>query len=459
MKRLRTLLALAAAAALAPSAQALDLVQAWAGAHQHAPAAAAARAAREAGEARGEQARAMWRPTVMLEAGASYAGSQTSTRGAQFSAPGFGTSSGVAFDTSINGGAGTRYALALRQPVYSRERSARSEALEIAAQAAEPEWRQARQSLMLATAEAYFEAALAAERLRLLQRQQEAVDQAATEARDRFRIGDRPVTDVHDATARAAALQAERLAAETQLQLARQALADLTGLEGDASPLALPGDSRIDDPGPLPEWLARAERQNPGLQLVQAQVQSAEAEARATSAAFSPTVDVVAQLARERLSGDGDFGHAGNTAANRAIGLQLTVPLYTGGLRSARHAEGRALVDKAVAERERARQQVAQQTRAAWLDVSVGRSRIAALASALEASRARLGATRVGLQAGDRTTLDLLNAENDAAAAELALLEARVRVLTRRLGLAALAGELDDPIVQQANAQLLPPRQ
>jgi outer membrane protein len=73
--------------------------------------------------------------------------------------------------------------------MYSRERSPRSEALEIAVQAAEHEWTQPRQALMLATAETCFEVALAAERLRLLQRQQEAVDKAATEARDRFRLG------------------------------------------------------------------------------------------------------------------------------------------------------------------------------------------------------------------------------------------------------------------------------
>jgi outer membrane protein len=237
---------------------------------------------------------------------------------------------------------------------------------------------------MLATAEAYFNAAFAAERLRLLQRQQQAVDKAAAEARDRFRIGDRPVIDVHEASARAAALQAERLAAETQLQLARNALADLTGLPADESALPLPGDLRVEDLGTLPEWLARAERRNPALRLAEAQWQTAKAQARASGAAFSPTVDVVAQLARERLSGDGDFGSASNTSRHGAIGVQLAVPLYTGGLRSAQSAESRALVDKAAAELARARQQVAQHTRAAWLDLAVGRSQTAALAGELD---------------------------------------------------------------------------
>lgn len=456
MRRAGACIVLALGATLAPAAWALDLVQAWQGAEQHAPDAAAARAAREAGAARGTQAQALWRPNVMLEGGASYASHESATRGAQFSAPGFGQSTGVSFDTSVTGGTATRYAVALRQPVYSRERSARSRQLQIAAEAAGFEWTQSRQDLMLRTADAYFDTALAHERLRLVARQQDAVDRALTEARDRFRIGDRPVIDVHEATARAAALQSERLAAETRLQLSRTALTDLTGLPTGNAPLPLPGEVRIDDVGALPDWLSRADRHNPGLRLAASQVQAAQAQARGSRQAASPTVDVVAQLGRERLSGDGDYGSASNTNRNAAIGVQVALPLYTGGLRSAQHTEHLALVDQAQADLDRARQQVAQQTRTAWLDLAVGQSQTAALAAALEASRARLDATRVGLQAGDRTTLDLLNAENDAAAAELALLDARIRLVTRRLRLAAMAGELDEASLQRANAHLQP---
>lgn len=76
------------------------------------------------------------------------------------------------------------------------------------------------------------------------------------------------------------------------------------------------------------------------------------------------------------------------------------------------------------------------------------------MAEALKATLSRLDATRVGRQVGDRTTLDLLNAENDAAAAELALLRARVSLLLDRLRLAALAGRLDEAQLAAVNASL-----
>ncbi|MEJ8836528.1 TolC family outer membrane protein [Ramlibacter sp. AN1133] len=440
----------------APAARATDLLDAWRAAAAHDPEIAAARAARAAGQARREQAGALWRPTVSLQAGVALADAETAARGAQFSAPGFGQSTGVAFDTSVTGGASTRYALSLRQPLYDRERSAQSEQLRIAGEVAERQWQAAQQALIVRSAERYFDAALGAHQLRLASQQLDAVERARVEAEDRFRIGDRPVTDVHEARARAAALQAQRLAAQSELEIRRARLADLMGMEPGA-PLALPAAAAAEEPEPLAAWLTRAARDNPQVLLAEAQVRNAEQEARKTAAALSPTLDAVAQLGRERISGSGDFGSASNQSVQRAIGVQLTVPLYTGGWRRAKQAETLALAEQARAELEQARERAVQQARGAWLELSVARGRTTALESAWRASLARLDATQVGLQAGDRTTLDLLNAQNDTAAAELALLQARVQLQLQRLRLAAAAGSLEEGLLARVNAELAPP--
>ncbi len=391
---------------------------------------------------------------VVLEGGAGAATNESATRGARFATPAFGSSTDVGFDTSITGGTATRYALMLRQPLYDRERSAQARQLGLSAQAAEVEWQAARDALLIRTAERYFDVALAVARVRLLARQEEAVESARQEAEDRFRIGDRPVTDVHEATARAAALRAERAAAEAHVEVARAAFADLTGLRPALDEWALPAAADMSGLGTVDEWVSRAATEHPQVRLAMAQLQVAEEEARKTSAAFSPTVDLVAQAKRDRISGSGDFGDASHTAVDRAIGVQVRIPLYTGGWRSARHTESRALVERARAELERARQEAALQARGAWLDVTLGQSRLAALEAGLQAGRARLDATRVGLKAGDRTTLDLLNAENDAAAAELALLQARTQLWLRWLQLHAATGRLDEGALAEANARL-----
>ena len=87
--------------------------------------------------------------------------------------------------------------------VQPRARRAASASSSSSADVADLEWRATQQTLMLRTAERYFDAALAAEALRVLRRQQEAVERALTEVRDRFKLGDVPVTDTHEAAARA----------------------------------------------------------------------------------------------------------------------------------------------------------------------------------------------------------------------------------------------------------------
>lgn len=118
---------------------------------------------------------------------------ETGMNGAQFSAPGFGQSSGVAFDTSIRNGTLDRYTVIAKQPLIDRERLAQSRQLSLAAETGDAEWENAKQSLILRVAERYFDVVLASETVRLLRQQQASVEQALNEARDRFKLGDIPV--------------------------------------------------------------------------------------------------------------------------------------------------------------------------------------------------------------------------------------------------------------------------
>jgi outer membrane protein len=111
-------------------------------------------------------------------------------------------------------------------------------------------------------------------------------------------------------------------------------------------------------------------------------------------------------------------------------------------------------VELARAELDLARLQISQQSRSAWLTLNTAPARLAALQAGLQAARARLAATRLGRSVGDRTTLDLLNAENDSTAAELALMQGRIEVLQQSLGLEALLGRLDESSLARANARL-----
>ena len=260
--------------------------------------------------------------------------------------------------------------------------------------------------------------------------------------------------------ARLGGVRAQRMAADIDLRLKRQGLADSSGLPVAELQARLPLGRMTGLPPPdLDTALAAAEAGNPGLRMRRLALDVARQEAAKHSLRASVTVDVVAQLAQERLSGSGDFGNASNRSGNRSIGLLLNMPLFDGGARDARQLETLRLAEQAAAEVDNTREQVAQQVRAAWLGLSVGSERVAALAQALHAAEARSDATALGRVAGDRTTLDLLNAQNDGAAARLALAQGRVALVMERLRLAALAGALDEQALRAADADAAPTQQ
>ena len=456
--------------ACASTAHAADLREAWLAARQQHPDMAAAAASRAAGDARRLQARRLWNPTVTAQATAGAMGSQTSAQGAAFSMPGSSPASGVGFETSVHNGPGSRWGVEARWPLYGPERSAQERQLLLSADLTELQAASGQQQLMLRTAQQYFAAVLAQQQHALLVSQQSATDRALTEAQDRFTLGDAPVTDVREAQARALGNEALVQAAQVEMQIAREALAQTTGWNtAQIPPLQLPaalGDStsaQRDNAAlaPLPQWLELAARNNLQVRMQTQQRALAEQEATKATRAASTKIDLVGQAGGDHLSGSGRWGSASNSARQYVVGVQIQVPLYTGGQVEARQQELLRLQDKAQADLDSAQLTVAQQVRATWLQLQASAARTRALDSALRASNIRLAATELGRQVGDRTTLELLQAQNDAIQAQSNQLEHHARVAQQRLQLMALTDQLDEPALKAATDpahMLAPPR-
>lgn len=445
------------AALCTPAAHALDLLQTWEQARQHDPQMQVVQATRSSVQAFEAQAQSLWRPIVMGSATVGAMSADSRMQGAQFSAPGFGQSNGVSFGTSANAATSTRWSLQAKQALYSPERQAQQAQLQQAAGVAE--WRAdlAHQQFMLLTVQRYFQVLLADRQQQVLKNQHAAVQRSLTEARDRFAIGDLPVTDTHEAAARASGLQAQWLAADSELQMARQVLAESTRLPIEALKPQAPKTAEPVTASPsLDQVLTQVREANIGLRLKKAQWEVARQEVKKHEARGGVTLDLVAQAGRDRLSGDGDFGPASNTQSQQMLGLSMNLPLYTGGYRSAKLQEAVSAQAQAEAEYELAVQQTQQQARSVWLAMQTGPARLSALQAAWKASTARLDATRLGRQVGDRTTLELLQAENDSAQTELAWLRAQTELLQTRLQLDALTGSLSVQSLQGLNAQLAP---
>ncbi|WP_276808418.1 TolC family protein [Castellaniella defragrans] len=442
----------------APAAGAADLLQAWEAAQARDPALAAARADRAAGQARADQADGLWRPTLEARASAGRATQETWIRGARFAAPGLGSMQEADFDTSITGGTRTEYGIRLRQPLIDPGRDAEAGRLRHAAARAEAAWTAARQQAALQVAERYFDVLLGERARAALEVQRQAVARLLGQARARYRIGDGSILDTHEAQARLGQVEALVRDADTQLEIARAAFQDVTGLPAQAlAPLRRDAPVLTAAPDePLTDWLARVERAGPAVLESLEAAAMAQRQADRARAAMRPSLDLVGEAGRSHLTGSGAFGEASQTANQWTVGLELRIPLYSGGVSDARYREALAERDGARHRAAADRQRAALLARAAWLRLDAGAARIQALRQALEASAARRDATRLGVEEGERTTLDRLDAEREYAQAGLALDRALAALALDRLQLRALAGALDEAALESINQALGP---
>jgi outer membrane protein len=448
MKRLPLTAALVLAS-LMFNAHSADLVQAWQNAQARDPEIAAARALYDQAAFRKEQAQALWAPTVGITGAVGIGGADSRTKGAE--ALGY---SDVSFKTNVNVGALTRASIGAQKAWINPEREAQSQQLELSAQLAEKQWQLAQQALVMRTAQKYFEVVGAEQTLQILQRQQKAVQQAATEIKKRQAVGDASVMDVQEANARVSDIRAHVLTQENDVAMKRLAYRQLVGQE----PINLKGLALTDaHPRNLADantWVQRAKQQSPSLQMMRFQQAIQEQEVKRVKADQGLRADWVAQAQMDRLMGQGMYGSASNQTTQYVVGVQVNVPLSTGGMAEAREREALKQVDKLRFDQELAELQIEQSVRSAWQSISSAQARLQALTQSDKASQARLIATRNAHRTGARTTNEWLGAEHDAAQAELALVQLRIQTVLERLRLQAASGELGEAQLQEINALL-----
>lgn len=435
----------------------VDLLAAWEAAQQQDPTYAAARAELAAGAARKRQGRALSLPTVTVSGTVGYGAATQDTSGAQFTGPGFGTVNGVDFRTDITGGTSTGWRITAEQPLYNAERRAGARQLELSADRAGLALSLARQDLMLRTAGTYFAVLAAEDALEETVRQKSATARALEVTQASYDDGKLPITDRNEAQARYDGILARESGARDALALARATFTELTGLPAEnLRTVERDKALRPFEAGRLEGWLAKAGDGNPQVALQSIARDIARQEVEKWSAQAAPTLSLIAQAGGDRLSGNGAFGTSGIVSGNNGvIGVQLSIPLYTGGMRSARGEEAIALAEKAGYDVEAARKSVALQTRRAWLGAAGGLTRIPAYERAIESARSRLDATETGYEVGARTTLDLLNAQADLFRTVRELAQAQYQVLLDRIALARAAGELSEDVLRVVNANLV----
>jgi outer membrane protein len=362
------------------NAKQIDLMEAWQSALNHDKDYAYAQSGYGVVTPKQNQAKALWRPNVILNGSVGVGYQQSKVDGAQFSTPAFGKSNDVAFNTSVNGGLSDRITLMATQPIYSPKRRAEQAQLVKSADIHELQWSIAKQALILKVAQQYFDIAVSQKNLEVTEHQLHSVQQLATEMQDRFEIGTTPITDTHEAKARLAAIEAQKLSAELDLENKKNIFSDTTGIVKEKLTVLLPTTNQNGLNNTSVETLIeRSESENLNIQLSKLQAKLASLETGKYNWKSSISVDAVGQVTRQEIDGSGQYGSASARETNALIGLQVSIPLSTGGYRQAKLEENVQLASQAQINVDRTRQQIAQHIKHTYLQINIGDSRVEAL--------------------------------------------------------------------------------
>jgi outer membrane protein len=322
---------------------------------------------------------------------------------------------------------------------------------------AEATYQAAEQQLILRVGTAYFNVLTAVDTLEADQAALEAIAHQQDQAEKRFDVGLIAITDVEDARAARDTAAATVIADKRALATAEDQLQEITGQKYDR--LAKPGDDMpLLSPEPADEsrWVDISLAQNPTLISSRLAADIARDNVRVAIGGHLPSLDILAgrsytyNTSDETLEGL-PFNGVDNKINDRQITLELTVPLFSGGLTQSKVRQAEYLwiaAKEGVVQSSRATER---QARDSYLGVISGIAHVHALRQALASNQTALKATEAGYEVGTRTSVDLLNARRNLVQAQTNFAVARYDYIVSVLTLRVAAGNLDRPELTSIN--------
>mgnify|MGYP003674627775 CR=1 FL=1 len=270
---------------------------------------------------------------------------------------------------------------------------------------------------------------------RLICRSGRVITQQLRAARDRFEVGEDTRTDVAQAEARLAGARRDLAAAEGSLMIN----SELFLLAVGRAPNQLTG------PGPLPSLPSSNEeayeiaRQNhPSIQAGRFGQRADELNLAAVRSDYGPSISLSANAGIDPADRSDGF----EDSASGTLTLSLTQPLFAGGRLASNERIALATLHAGLSELNQTVRQVGQQIGNSFAQVSIASASIEASQQQIRANRLAFEGVQEEASLGARTTLDVLNAEQDLLDARIGLIEAQSALYQASYGLLAATGLL-----------------
>ena len=389
-----------------------------------------------------QQGKALYRPVVNFNAGTSISHTDIAFNTARVPFPG-GPQSFSAY----------QYGVEARQPIYRQQNLVELEQAKTQVSLADKQLYLTQQTLILRTTLAYFDVLLTQDKSELLTAQKTAILSQLEQAKANFEAGTNTSTDVNEAQARYDLVVAQELAAINDHQIAQQVIQAITG----EIPVSLAVVNATMKTHALEQsmdkWLEVAAANDLNIQIHQDSVKLSEQAIEYANAGHLPTLDAVASVSDSYASSS--YYGFGSDLKSGSVGLQLQVPLYQGGGTASRVRQALLNKQKAVNDVDVARRQTSQETQRAYLNLNTSIAQVKAYQQALVSSQSQLESTHVSYDVGLRTSVDVLNAQQQLFSAKRDLLQARYSYLVNIIRLKTASGVVAESDLVDINQQLV----
>ncbi len=408
----------------------------------HDPTLASALSANKAAQEIIEQGKALYRPNVNFSADAGT--SRTHIRYLDSNIPA-GNSSFENYKAGVEA----------RQPIYRKQNLVQMEQSKTQVSLADKQYHLSQQALILRTTQTYFDVLIAQDKIDLIGAQKIAILSQLDQAKATFEVGTATVTDVNEAQARYDLILAQEIAAINEYEIAKRSVEAITG-EIPAKLASAKPDIQVTQLNQsMQDWQQVAVQNNLNIQIQQDALKLAEQDVENAQAGHLPTLDAVASYTDSYANGSPSVFSAGNDLRNATIGLQLQIPLYAGGAISSKARQAVLNKQKALDDIEIARRSTDLETQRAYLNLTTTIAQVKALDQALISSQSQLDSTKLGYEVGVRTSVDVLNAQQQLFSAKRDLLQARYNYLVNIIRLKSASGLVSEADLQDINQQLI----
>ena len=322
---------------------------------------------------------------------------------------------------------------------------------------AEIDYLAAEQDLIIRVANAYFNVLAAEDTLEAEQAARQAIEKQLDQAQKRFDVGLIAITDVQEAQAAYDQSIANEITSKRNLATAKESLRAITdSYPGQLNkpdnnlPLIMPNPQSESD------WVETSLEQNLSYLSAQVGVEIAKSEIKVQRSGHLPTIGI--QASKRDIDTDSfrsdsgsEFTPADNENINEGVGVQLNLPLYSGGQVTSRVRQAVARHRASKEKLERVARETTRIARDSYLGVISGIATVKALQQSVKSSATALQATEAGYEVGTRTTVDVLDARRRLYSSQKNLAISKYDYLKNILQLKQAAGTLTRSDLEQIN--------